>query len=203
MNLLDVSAIKAFGQIAGIGGLSLFVFVYLFREVIRKKIFPELSRDQAYKTIRLFMVLIFLLSISGLAAWVYVQIHAKPIIDPTDIRHQAETVNTVESAVTEWLKLIDAADYSEAWQSIPKEFPHPSETEFSASFKNALGAKGKVTSRNLKGTQNLSSPPGFPSGEYESRSFQTQFENGAAVTEFVTAIATPEGWRVVYHQLFP
>lgn len=61
-------------QVAGLAGISALVFYYLFRDVIRKLVLPKLSKDQAYKTIRLILVLVFLLSLTGIIAWVYLQI---------------------------------------------------------------------------------------------------------------------------------
>ena len=69
--LMDTETLKIAGQIAGIGGLAFGVFLILFREVIRKKMFPMLSQQHAYRVIRLFLVLTFLLALSGIAAWVF------------------------------------------------------------------------------------------------------------------------------------
>ncbi len=68
---MDVNMLRQLGQVAGIGGLAFGVFLILFRDVIRKRIFPTLSRDHAYRIIRLFLVLTFLLAILGLGAWVF------------------------------------------------------------------------------------------------------------------------------------
>ena len=45
----SVSIVELVGKIAGIGGLSLGVFFLLFREVIRKNIFQNLTKEQGYK----------------------------------------------------------------------------------------------------------------------------------------------------------
>ncbi|MFC1577649.1 hypothetical protein ACFL36_01430 [Thermodesulfobacteriota bacterium] len=57
------------GAIAGIGGLSLGVFIILFREIIRKQIFPTLTKKQAYRLIIILSILIWSLSIIGIIAW--------------------------------------------------------------------------------------------------------------------------------------
>lgn len=62
--------IKIAGQIAGIGGLALGVFLLLFRELIIKKIFPNLTREHGYKILRLFMILTFMISVVGIIAWI-------------------------------------------------------------------------------------------------------------------------------------
>lgn len=86
--MMDI--LKTVGQIAGIGGLALGVFLILFREVIRRKIFPELPKPQAYKLLRLIIILVFIVTIVGIGAWVYVETAPKPIEDTT--RLQAEFV---------------------------------------------------------------------------------------------------------------
>jgi hypothetical protein len=60
-------------QVAGIGGLALGVLLILFREVIRKKIFPNLSKEQAYRLLRMIVVLVFVVAIVGILAWVYIE----------------------------------------------------------------------------------------------------------------------------------
>lgn len=52
------------GMIAGIAGLALGVFRYLFAIIIKKEIFPQLTKKQSYKTLNRFMVLVFIISIT-------------------------------------------------------------------------------------------------------------------------------------------
>lgn len=66
---MDIEILKTVGQIAGIGGLSLGIFFLLFKELIRKNIFPKLETDHAYKLIRLFSILIWSAAIVGLICW--------------------------------------------------------------------------------------------------------------------------------------
>jgi len=67
---MDPAILKTVGEIAGIGGISLGVVLILFRDVIRKNIFPMLGVSEAYKLLRLIIVLAFLIGTLGLAAWV-------------------------------------------------------------------------------------------------------------------------------------
>jgi N-acetylneuraminic acid mutarotase len=60
------------GQVAGIGGLALGVFLFLFRDIIRKNIFPTLNPEDAFRLLRLILVLIWGISFAGLIAWVYI-----------------------------------------------------------------------------------------------------------------------------------
>ncbi|MGO9263233.1 MAG: hypothetical protein ACLQU1_44180 [Bryobacteraceae bacterium] len=81
---MDSTILKTVGEIAGIGGLSLGVVFLLFREVIRKKIFPQLTRPQAYKLLVLIIVLAFAIGIAGLGAWVLTK-HSSPFTSVTNI----------------------------------------------------------------------------------------------------------------------
>jgi len=50
--------------------LALGIFFLLFREVIRKSIFPTLKKDDAYRLLRLIAVLIWSVAVIGIGAWV-------------------------------------------------------------------------------------------------------------------------------------
>lgn len=70
----EIDLLQSVGQIAGIGGLALAVFLLLFREVIRKNLFRNVPKDKAYKLIRLFMMLTFLIVLAGIGAWLLPQL---------------------------------------------------------------------------------------------------------------------------------
>ena len=67
----QVKILEIASAIAGVGGLALAVFLILCREIIRKNIFPNLTRDQAYRVILLIIILAFGTAMAGLAAWLY------------------------------------------------------------------------------------------------------------------------------------
>ncbi|HEV7321538.1 MAG TPA: hypothetical protein VGO04_23275 [Ensifer sp.] len=69
--MADVETLKIVGEVAGIGGLALGVFLLLFREIIRKKIFPRLPADEAYKLLLLITIAVWSTAIVGVGAWVY------------------------------------------------------------------------------------------------------------------------------------
>ena len=71
LNVSEYSFLEKAGQIAGIGGISLGVLLLVFREVIRKNIFPGLSRLQAYNILKLIIILTFVIALVGIAAWVW------------------------------------------------------------------------------------------------------------------------------------
>jgi hypothetical protein len=49
---MDTKLIKTVGQVAGIGGIALGVFLLLFCDLIRKQIFPMLVKREAYRLLR-------------------------------------------------------------------------------------------------------------------------------------------------------
>lgn len=72
---MDAELIRIVGQIAGIAGLAIGVLLLVFRDVIRKEIFPRLTRERAYQIIRLLIILTFLVALTGIGAWVWIQSH--------------------------------------------------------------------------------------------------------------------------------
>lgn len=58
--------ITEWGQIAGIAGIAVGVFLVLFREVIRKNIFPTLSKKQSFVVLLVFMGLTFFTGVLSL-----------------------------------------------------------------------------------------------------------------------------------------
>ncbi|MDM8553842.1 hypothetical protein QUF75_03835 [Desulfococcaceae bacterium HSG7] len=72
---MDTELIKTMGQIAGIGGISLGVFLLLFREVIKKNIFPSLKKDHAFSLLRLLLILVWSIAVIGIGAWVFTKLY--------------------------------------------------------------------------------------------------------------------------------
>ncbi|MFC3080609.1 hypothetical protein ACFODL_21120 [Phenylobacterium terrae] len=58
------------GQVAGIGGVALGFALLIFRQVLRLNIFPQVTKVQAYRIIRLLLILTAIIALSGIAAWV-------------------------------------------------------------------------------------------------------------------------------------
>jgi hypothetical protein len=70
---MGAEVLKTVGQIAGIGGLALGVFLLLFRDIIRKNIFPQLGKAHAYRLLRLIAVLVWSVAVLGIGAWVWAE----------------------------------------------------------------------------------------------------------------------------------
>lgn len=71
---MTIEIIRTVGQVAGIGGLAIGVLLIIFREVIRKNVFPNLTKKQAHDLLRLVVVLVFVVAIVGILAWVSVSV---------------------------------------------------------------------------------------------------------------------------------
>ena len=68
---MDSEIIKIVGQVAGLGGIAIGTFLILFREVIRKNIFPNLTKTQGYRLLILIVILIWTIAIAGIFVWAY------------------------------------------------------------------------------------------------------------------------------------
>jgi hypothetical protein len=70
---LELETIKTFSQVAGIGGISLGVFLILFRDILRKNIFPKFkSEELSYRLLRLIVIVIWSVAIIGIVSWLYI-----------------------------------------------------------------------------------------------------------------------------------
>jgi len=65
--------LELLGRIAGVAGIALGVTLFVFRDVLKKRIFPKLTRAQATHLLRLVIVLTWSIALAGLAAWIWVQ----------------------------------------------------------------------------------------------------------------------------------
>lgn len=74
---MELGILNTAGKIAGIGGLAIGMFLILFRDVIRKNIFPDLTKEQAYRLLLLVVILIWSVAIAGISAWTYTSINLK------------------------------------------------------------------------------------------------------------------------------
>lgn len=98
----SASILELMGKLAGIGGLSLGIFLILFREVIRKNIFPNLTKAQAYKVIKLIIVLTFVIAIFGISTWAYVELAKKG----DEQEYTGPTVEMLDGEITYRLSLL-------------------------------------------------------------------------------------------------
>ena len=67
---MNIEILKTLGAVAGIGGIALGVLLIIFRDVIRKNIFPTLGKTHAYQLLRLIIILAFSAGVLGVIAYV-------------------------------------------------------------------------------------------------------------------------------------
>jgi hypothetical protein len=90
---MDVGVLKTVGQVAGIGGLALGVFLLLFKDIIRKNIFPKLPAAEAYRLLRLITGAVWSVAIVGIVAWVYVETRP-PAASTSSLRQETHGDNS-------------------------------------------------------------------------------------------------------------
>ncbi|WP_417590630.1 hypothetical protein [Owenweeksia hongkongensis] len=71
---MNIEALENLGKIAGIAGISIGALVLIFGSVIRKNIFPGLTKEQGYTVIRMMIIGACVLALVGIAAWIYVDV---------------------------------------------------------------------------------------------------------------------------------
>lgn len=190
---------RQLGQVAGVGGIALGVLVLVFRDVVRKNIFPNLAKDHAYKIIRLVLVLTFGISATGLAAWVYVQTHVAP---SPDIKFPKADVRPV---IDEYLRLIDTRQYQEAWDSMA-DLAH--ERYQYDMLKQAFVAQreplGGVVNRKLRSIGPVTRLADGTVGAFVMTEYETKFERSSnTYLEQVYAVGESAAWKVFAHVVNP
>lgn len=68
---MEADILKIAGQIAGVAGLALAVFLLTCREVIRKNVFTRLSKEHSYALLRMTLWAAWSVAVLGIAAWSY------------------------------------------------------------------------------------------------------------------------------------
>ena len=189
--------LKLVGQIAGIGGLALGVLLLVFREVIRKSIFPMLAAEHAYKIIRLIVFLTFLIAAGGIAAWVVTQ--------PSETRLGPALFPKADPdpEIRRYLALVDTGKFSQAWDSLSDEAHRRITYEgYMKTFEVQRAPLGRVVERKLSGIAPYEELPDRTRGAFNTTTFVTQFQKGPYV-EAVTVIGEGTQWKVLFHQLAP
>jgi hypothetical protein len=68
-----MDVLKTLGEVAGIGGIVVGALVLIFRDIIRKNIFPNLAKQQSFRLLVLIVILAWSIAVLGIVAWAYVQ----------------------------------------------------------------------------------------------------------------------------------
>ena len=70
----ETQLIKIFGEIAGIGGLALGVFLLLFKNLLKKIVAPNMTKEHWFRVVVIFMLCVWSIGLAGIGAWVWVTI---------------------------------------------------------------------------------------------------------------------------------
>lgn len=82
--------------VAGIGGVALAAVVYVFREIIRKEIFPRLTKGQAYSLLNKIIVMIFVMGVLGIGAYLLTSL-INPRVESTNDQNNNTSIPTPRS----------------------------------------------------------------------------------------------------------
>jgi len=106
-------------------------------------------------------------------------------------------------AATEWLGLIDAADYPSAYALEAKRLrAATTEEQFVRSMESRRAPFGKMLSRTFIGAAFTRKLTGAPDGRYESILFRTSFANKSVAAERVILSFESDAWRVVDYRVY-
>lgn len=106
-------------------------------------------------------------------------------------------------AVIEWLELLDARDYEEAYDREPARLrAGGTARQFIRSMRARRAPFGKTLSRKFIGAAYSQKLTGAPDGNYESVLFKTSFEHKAVAAERVILSRDHGTWRVVDYRLY-
>ena len=101
-------------------------------------------------------------------------------------------------AANEWLKVVDAGNYTESWQKADSFFQSQlSQNKWDTALKGVRAPLGKVNSREEFGAKEYSTLLGVPEGEYLVIQFQTDFQNKKSSIETLTLSKSSGKWLPV------
>ena len=118
-----------------------------------------------------------------------------PVTPGVDTRSDQDAAR---QSVDTWLSLIDAGDFSEAYDATGSLFREGvTAEEFRTSMEERLVLLGTLESRTLSSTQRLTTVPDAPPGDYFVFEFDGVYELRPNARERVTAMSESDEWPVV------
>lgn len=122
------------------------------------------------------------------------------VLDPPEPEGMQPDAAVARVAVDEWLSLIDAGSYAEAYDlaaSLLKE--RVTREEFVAAYQEARSLLGTVRSRVFGSATLTDTLPGAPPGVYVVVEFDADYERKENALERVTTVDQAKVWRVAGH----
>jgi len=195
-----LGVLETVGKVAGVGGLALVVMMFVFRDMIRRRIFPMLAPAQAYRLLRLIVVCVSTISLAGLAAWAWTEVK-KNGPDTEEVVFPSESP---QPAMAAHLKLIDAGKFEDAWNGLAtRAHKTMSKDQALSAFESVRPPLGAVVDRKLRGTQNYTKLPNGLEGAFSGATYVTKFANGTSQIEVLYTVAESGRWKVMYHTINP
>ena len=107
-------------------------------------------------------------------------------------------VDEATAAADRWLKLVDAGDYKQSWDTASSLFKNAvTADQWAQQVGSARKPLGALVSRKLKSAQYATSLPGAPDGKYVVIQYDSVFQNKSDAVETVTPMLDKDGqWRV-------
>ncbi|WP_353064587.1 hypothetical protein RBB77_02320 [Tunturibacter psychrotolerans] len=68
---MEVQIFRTLGGIAGLAGLAIGMILFLYREILRKNVFPTLTKRDAYRLLRNIAILSWSIAMFGILGWAW------------------------------------------------------------------------------------------------------------------------------------
>ncbi|MDD5201068.1 MAG: DUF4019 domain-containing protein [Terrimicrobiaceae bacterium] len=110
-----------------------------------------------------------------------------------------------ESAISDWLALMDDGKYARAWQEAAESFHQAiTQDDWAVKSRQIRQPLGKVISRKTTSSQRMTALPGLPDGTYFVAKFQTDFAGLPEAEETIAFARNPEGqWQAISYLIRP
>jgi hypothetical protein len=122
---------------------------------------------------------------------------------PKPLSEKRAREKEARAAALEWLALVDAGNYAQAFEKEPERLRAANTAEqFVRSMQGRRAPFGRVLSRVSIGAAFTRKLTGSPDGRYESILFRTSFEHKSVSAERVILTHEASEWRVVDYRVY-
>jgi hypothetical protein len=109
----------------------------------------------------------------------------------------AEAKKAGAAAAEQWVTLVDAGKFDEAWKAAAPTFRSGVTSEdWSKKIREAREPLGAASGRRLAATRFSETLPGAPDAHYVVATYATDFANRKAASETIVTVKDGGGWKV-------